>query len=73
MVNFKATQTSILVKDGLNNSVRDLGTSYNDSSKLKCMYLLGVCECERIEILLFIEMAVMGINSDGTRVEYQVL
>ena len=73
MVNFKAAQISTLVKNAL-NSVRELGTSYNDSGKLECLYLQeGVSECERIEISLSNEMVVMGISSSGTRVEYRVL
>ena len=71
-VNSKATRTSILVMDAL-NSVKELGTSYNDSSELNYLYQLGVSECEAIGILLSNEMVVLGISSSGTRVEYRVL
>ena len=72
MIIFKATQTSTLVNNIL-NSVRELGTSYNDSGKCKCLYLQGRnSECKRIDNSLPNEMVVMGICSSGTRVEYRV-
>ena len=67
----KAAQSSTHVKDAL-NSVRELGMSYNDSGRLKCLYLKGgVSECEWVKVSSFNEMVVMGISSSGTRVEYQ--
>ena len=42
------------------NSAKKLGTSYNDSGKLKCLYLRGaVSACERIENFWSIELVVI--------------
>ena len=58
----KAAQSSTHVKDAL-NSVRELGMSYNDSGRLKCLYLKGgVSECEWVKVSSFNEMVVMGIS-----------
>ena len=43
--------------------MKELGSYYKDSGKLKCLYLRGgVSECKRIEISLFNEMATIGIS-----------
>ena len=38
LVTFRGAQSSTVVKNAL-NSAKDLGTSYNDSGELKCLYL----------------------------------
>ena len=60
LVTFSAAQTSTGVKNSL-KSVKELGTSYNDSGILKCFYLRGgVSACESIEIFLSNELVVMA-------------
>ena len=62
LVTSSATETSTDVKKSL-NSVKEVGTSYSDSGKLKCLYLRGVVSaCERIEIFLSIELVAIDIS-----------
>ena len=44
------------------NSVNELGLCYNDSGNLKCLYLIGVCNCAKIETSLSKEIVIMGIS-----------
>ena len=61
-VTSSAIQNSTDVRNDL-SSVKELGMSYNDSGKLKCLYLRrGVSECEIIEIFLTNERVIMGIS-----------
>ena len=60
LVTFRAPQTSTVVKNAL-NSLKELGTSYNDSGNLKCLYLQGgVSNCERIETSMSKEIVIKG-------------
>ena len=62
LVTFRAPQTSTVVKNAL-NSLKKLGTSYNNSGNLKCLCLRGgVSKCERIETSLSEEIVIMGIS-----------
>ena len=62
LVTFRAAQTSTVDKNAL-NSAKDLGTSYNDSGELKCLYLQGgISNCERIETSLSKEIVIMSIS-----------